>query len=60
MIDEDDLIENNWPICPFCGHKDRQHTPLIDEEYTVQCPKCKTNYAVFKHIEIYYTTSRPE
>lgn len=57
MIDEDDLIFNDWPVCPFCGHKNKQHESLIDEEYAVQCPECKMQYAVFKHVETFYTTS---
>ncbi|OAJ67729.1 hypothetical protein [Gluconobacter cerinus] len=60
-----DCLLNPEPVCPYCGHKDRDwwdsSEPLADEDIVqMECGSCEREYTVSCSIEILFTTAKTE
>ncbi|MFA6168630.1 MAG: hypothetical protein WC700_18555 [Gemmatimonadaceae bacterium] len=55
-----DLMLNDWPVCPHCGHVDRDawEYGMHDGNTTeVECGSCDGTYSVECCISVRYTTA---
>lgn len=56
--DEDDTSYTDETICPYCGYKNEDSFELSDDEETVVCCRCDSEFNYERIVTIQYTTTR--
>ena len=63
ILDEINLSYNQDPVCPYCGHieRDAWELDLEDEEdCEIECNRCEMEYIVSLHVSISYSTYKKD
>lgn len=58
-----ELRNNESPICPHCGHKQRDaweidFGPGMEGETEITCGSCERDYIVSREVTVYYSTRK--
>jgi transcription elongation factor Elf1 len=54
-----DHNHTNYPVCPYCGHVDKDSSEIdfsSSEVAEVTCGECDMDYTLIQHIEITFTS----
>lgn len=61
-MEEQKLILNPEPVCPYCGHKERDAWEIefwgMEGEVETACNSCGEGYLCSREVSIYYTTQK--
>jgi len=65
MMSQFELSYTSLPVCPYCGHKDKDPNDTFsgeDIEFTAEteCGSCEKEFMVSRNVEITYTTAKIE